>query len=175
VSKLHPKTKKVVPSPSIRDGKILTGPGIPSATHLRARNRLRKTDAASVAAFERILERKLEPIHQEMLGLRTELRSAPRRTRRDSLDPRKKFVAEIIKSRKPHPKMTVLEILREADRRQELRIEEEHRRPVPDWRVRLWSDMKGDSRAQSYISKIRADPRYLLPFEYLSELGKKRS
>jgi hypothetical protein len=115
-----------------------------------------------------------QPLLREILEIKAELRRASGRTRGDSIDPRKKFIAEIIiKSRKPFRKMTVLEILREADRLQELRPKDEHCQPVPDWNVRLWSDMKGDNRARSYIAKIRANPKYL-PFEYLSELGKER-
>ena len=92
--------------------------------------------------------------------------------REDSLDRRKSFIAGIIKVRPPVPKMSTVEILREADKLQERHPNDEYLRPVPDWGVRLWSEMKGDNRAQAYIAKIRADPRYL-PFRYLSKLGKK--
>ena len=117
--------------------------------------------------------RQQEPLRQAILELTSELRRATGTTSGDSIDSRKMFIAGIIKSRPPIPKMSDVEILREADRLQELRLEKKHRRPVPDWGVRLWSDMKDDNRAQSYIAKIRAEPRYL-PFEYLSKLGKKR-
>ena len=124
-------------------------------------------------ATRTILDEKLEPLHLEILQLKTELRRETRRPRADSIDPRKMFIAEIIKDPKPYRKMNVLEILREADKRQHRSPENPYFRPVPAWKVHFWSDMKRDNRVQSYIGKIRADPRYL-PYEYLSELGKKR-
>jgi hypothetical protein len=83
------------------------------------------------------------------------------------------FIAEIIKSRKPYPKMSFNDILTEANRRQHLDPKIAHRRPLSDWKVNLWTDLKGNKTAQTWISKIRAVPRYL-PYDYLSELGKKR-
>jgi len=143
VSKLHPKTKKVVP------------------------------DAPSVAALKRILEAELHPIHQALIELSAELRPATQRTNTDSLDPRKMFIAGIIASRPPFPKMSVPEIFREANRLQDLDPNIAHRRPVPDWEVDVWTEMKGSKRAQTWIAKIRADPRYL-PYEYLTPKGKER-
>jgi len=116
---------------------------------------------------------KAQPIYQAILELTSELRRVAQRPRHASIDLRRVNVARVIKSRKPYPKMSVPEILREIDRLQERFPGDESYEPVPTWHVRFWADMKRDNRARSYIAKIRADPRYL-PYEYLSELGKKR-
>jgi hypothetical protein len=142
----------------------------------RVRTELNRADAESSEVFGRILEEKLLPFRKSIDDLTTELRRATRRRRRDSdsIDPRKKFIAEIIQSRGPYPKMSVSEILAEANRRQHLFPKKPNYRPVPDWKVGLWTDMKQDNRAAVWIAKIRADPRYL-PSEYLTQLGRERS
>jgi hypothetical protein len=130
-----------VPSLSIIGRKTLTGPDILAHAPIKKGNRLSRPVAVSAAAFERILEEKLQPIHQAILELTAELRRATRRPRRDSIDPRKVNIARVIKSRKPYPKMSVPEILREMDRLQERFPKDESYKPVPAWNVRFWSDI----------------------------------
>jgi hypothetical protein len=119
-------------------------------------------------AFREILDEKLRPL-QEILELSRETGGAS-----PDLDPRKEFVAGIIESRPPLPKMTVSVIFSEADNSQNQFPKTAHFRPPPVWKVRFWSDMEGDNRAEAWIAKIRGDPRYL-PFESLTPRGKKRS
>jgi hypothetical protein len=149
--------KRPVISSQHHHGEILTGPDV---------------HALVEEAVERAFDAKLPPLIQEIHELKLQL--SMRRIRPRPLDPRKKFIAEIISKRPPIPKMSVVEILHEADDRQERLPREEHRKPVPEWGVRSWSDMKGKNKAQKYISDIRSDPRYL-PFEYLTPCGKKRA
>jgi hypothetical protein len=138
------------------------------------RSELKRAGAESVEAIGKIVEEKLQAFHQAvMIQLKTELRRATQKTRRDFIDPRKKFIAEIIKSRKPYPRMSLSDILTEADKRQHLFPTIAHYRPVPTWKVAFWTAMKGKNKAQKYISKIRADPRYL-PLDYLTTRGRER-
>jgi hypothetical protein len=128
----------------------------------------------SIAAFERFVDEKLQAFKQAIVAeYATGLRRATQRTRSDPLNPRKEFIAGIIKSQDPYPKISVSEIFRDADSRQNKSPTKACYRPPPAWGVRLWSDMKGDNRAQAWVAKIRADPRYL-PSEYLTRRGKEQ-
>src|ERR1700686_4630163 len=100
----------------------------------------------SIAAFERFVDEKLQAFKQATVAeYATGLRRATQRTRGDPLDPRKKFIAEIIKSHEPYPKISVSEIFREADSLQDKFPKKACYRPPPAWGVRFWSDMKGDN------------------------------
>jgi hypothetical protein len=123
------------------------------------------------AAVGRIFDEKLPPLIQKIHEL--EIQLATRRTLPLPLDPRKEFIAGIIKAHKPHPKISVSEIFREADSLQNQFPNKACYRPPPAWGVSFWFDMKGDNRAQAWVAKIRADPRYLPP-EYLTRRGKER-
>jgi hypothetical protein len=125
--------------------------------------------AVSDEVLKQILDEKLRPLHQEIL----ELSRGTGGAMPDSLDPRKEFVAEIVKSRPPFPKMSVPVIFSEADKRQNQFPKKAHFRPPPAWKVRFWSDMKSKNKAQAWIAKVRGDPRYL-PFDYLTKRGKAR-
>jgi len=128
----------------------------------------------SVPVDERLLDEKLQALKQAIVvEVAAELRRATQPMSGASLDPRKCFVAGIIGSRPPSPKMSGSEILSEADRYQNQFPKKAHYRPPPAWKVRCWADMKGDNKAQAWIAKIRADPRYLRP-DYLTRRGKER-
>jgi hypothetical protein len=103
-------------------------------------------------AVRRIVRAELQPLHQAIIELKTALRPATQRTRADSLHPRKEFIAGIIMSRPPYPKMSVSAILSEADTLQHRFPKKAHYRPPPAWKVRFWADMKGDNRAQAWIA-----------------------
>lgn len=147
-------------------------PELPLISLDTLRSELKRAGAESVEAVGKIVEEKLQSFKQAMLvEIATELRLPTRRTRFHPLDRRKMNVAGVIKGRPAYPKMTVAEIFREMDSLQDRYPGQKSYEPP--WRVRLWSDMKDDNRARSYIAKIRAEPKYL-PFDHLSEKGKQR-
>lgn len=138
------------------------------------RAELQRAGEVSVEAFGKILEEKLQPLQKAIIELTAELRWLTRITSSDNIDPRKKFIAEkVIQSRPPHPKMSLSEILSIAAKLQDQNPKNPHYTPPPEWKVRSWSDMEDKEIAGPWVSKIRAEPKYL-PFDYLTELGKKR-
>ena len=90
----------------------------------------------------------------------------------EDLDPRKEFLAKIIRSFPPKPKLSLEKIFREADLRQHENPLITHMRPHPAWKARFWAEMNKSAKARAYVAKIRADRRYL-PFEYLSPKGRR--
>jgi hypothetical protein len=120
----------------------------------------------------RRIRKELQQIQEGIVDIKAELLHATRETQRDPMDPRKDFIAGIIIMFGPRlPKKAVEKIFREADRLQKLYPQIPYYKPVPEWEVDMWIDMAKVERAQTWVSKIRADPRYL-PYEYLTKKGK---
>ena len=148
-------------------------PAVNSSDLLRAE--LQRAGEVSVEALGKILDEKLQPLQKAIIELTAELQCLTRTTRSDNIDLRKQFIADkVIKSRPPHPNMSLSEILSNAAKLQHQNPKNSHYTPPPEWKVRSWSDMKDKEIAGPWISKIRAEPKYL-PFEYLTKLGKERS
>ena len=148
-------------------------PAVNSSDLLRAE--LQRAGEVSVEALGKILDEKLQPLQKAIIELTAELQCLTRTTRSDNIDLRKQFIADkVIKSRPPQPNMSLSEILSNAAKLQHQNPKNSHYTPPPEWKVRSWSDMKDKEIAGPWISKIRAEPKYL-PFEYLTKLGKERS
>lgn len=174
------------------------------AKHKQPRSSSRSAgEAVDLCSLERVLREALEPIsakigvlEKEITELRAEnksilprigalekevrdlsilLRHATRDAGSDSIDPRQKFIAGVIQSRPSRPKMTLPQILGEAEALRKKDQAKSFKKPYPNWRVSAWTDVLNDRRlhkcVQSWVSKIRGKPQYLRA-EYLSDKGK---
>jgi hypothetical protein len=150
---------------------------LPTQDQLTNGTRAGSNSAAPECPEDFLLERlrlmvraELQPIRAGIFQLSSIFRQTILKQAEQSLDPRKQFIAEIIMSR---PHMPVTQIFKEADRLSDQNPKKAHMQPPRAWKARSWSDMARIQRAQTWVSKIRANPHYVRE-EYLTASGKSR-